>query len=165
MLSKRSKISISILSICILAFLTTSTLAAKYDHHYHLTGCRNYPGLPNECRLTVALEVTTGIGAGGGPIITSKSGSWSWWTVYHYTFPFWLWWWKFSSNIEWSYEYNEYDEKISVKYRVWGRVWDSRDYDIKAYISVWVKIYAGGQKTQGTSVWDDNTGLIWLDHS
>jgi len=164
MLSKRSKISGVLLSIGILAFLATSALATNYHHQHYLSAHHNLPGLvPIEFELGVQLDVTTGEGD-LGLIITGQSGSYDFdYRVTWIIWPFWALWWTFAPNVQWSYQYNWAHEKISVKYRVWGTVYRS-DGSCSVCISVWVKIDAYGGKTQGTDVWNDGTGLVFLDH-
>ena len=162
MLSKRSKLGLILLSISILVLLTPSTLAASYQGEHHFLACKNEMPLPHEFELTTVLTVNTGDGI-GDPIITSRSGSWSFWTYVH-----WIWWpfWyvenRFGGTVEWTLEYNQFNELIAVTYRVWGKAYRSDNINAYVMISLWIRINANGHETSGGSYWDDHLGFIYF---
>jgi hypothetical protein len=164
MVSKKTKISLSLLSLGILVCLTTNALAATYHHEDYIKGITWVPSGPHwntRFMLTSKLDVTTTSGT-EGLVISSWDESWSFWSE-----KVWIFWpvWEIVERdpvVTLDRLWNE--EIIAVKFQMTGRVREIWNHNRYVYLSVWVKIWADGNTAQGHTYWEDHIGFDYFGY-
>ncbi len=168
MISKKTQIILGCVSIVFIVFLTLPIPALGYitvTQENHRQGRQNNYTLALECELSISMEVHLQPATGGGYQMTGVITDWDFWGDLDWIWwPFWWWKWRFGSATELTILWlNQYDEITYAYYRLKGKIYRSDNVNIKAWISIWVAIYSTGEKDYGSSIWDDNTGLVWIN--
>ncbi|MFX1389846.1 MAG: hypothetical protein ACFE9Z_07295 [Promethearchaeota archaeon] len=152
MISKRTKIVLGLVSICIGSFFATTALAyIEYNHEHTIYGynvwydINNNPVYEFQFSLTAKLDVTS-----NGFRITSYSGSTTFISFHIWIFPIYE-----IVSVSKTYELGYTGDYLtSVKYTCTGYVRKILNHAVHVWVKVWVIIYGDGGTGQGISYWD-----------